>query len=779
MKRLTAAIVIMLTLALCACGPVYPDQPVVVIGGDDNNTQGTEGTDTPSVSGIVINELMADNNRFVLACMDDWVELFNEGDSDAQLAGWCLMKKGSDKVVPLDQYTVKAKDYAVIKLTEASPFRLSKEGETLVLIRGTEVMDELTFDASIGKASFSHDGVCEYPTPGFPNTEAGYEAYLESMPLPGLRINEVVSSNSKYMPVDDKFYDFVEIYNGTGQTLNLSDYYLSDKKSEPYRYHFPEKTLEPDGYFIVYCSGLSSENQAPFKISSQGETLYLSDKNGFIDAVYVPGDVKKDESYGRNGNRWVYIPEVTPLKPNAVGHVSNLAAPTASIPSGSYDSELTVELSGEGTIYYTLDGTEPTTKSRIYTEPIRVNHIASIRTFCSDGERSSALTSYFYLVNVEHTFPVLNVAIKQDYLTGDKGVLNHVDPEYEHEAYITLMDGGVECFSVPCGFKLHGNDSKKGAKQNFQLRFRSSYGMSKLKYKVFEDRDITTFNSLILKGGSEDFPYCNFRDELCTSLVDGTTNLSTQAYRPVILYLNGEYWGVYWLRERIDAEYCAQRLGVSDESINLTKDYGELVVKGSAKTFTELINYCKSHDLRNQSDYDYVMDRIDYMSLVDWYICRSYFADTDLANGRFYSSEEADGRWHWCFFDLDWAMWNNSDDPIGHTAKDDGNHVIIRALLKNSDFKDMFLKRYAYLMKTVLNEQNIIKKIDEFTELMRPEMERDRIKYGFSMTSWENNILRLKSFVENGNRDSVVLKGIKSWFSLSNDQMMSYFGRTS
>ncbi|MBO4562702.1 MAG: CotH kinase family protein [Clostridia bacterium] len=771
MKKLSAFLLAALIAvsALCSCsgrGSV-PTGPVVDIGDDREEEH------------ILLSELMADNSGFVMNCLDDWVELYNSGENEAELTGYILAKNGAkSEVMKLDGIRIPAHGYAVVKLTDDSPFRLSKDGGGVTLIHGSKVVDELSYDASIGEGSFSHEGACEYPTPGYPNTAEGYAAYLDALELPGVRINEVVSSNSTHIPVDGEYYDFVEIYNGSGEAVDLSLYTLSDKKSEPERYRFPETTLEAGGYFIVYCSGNAAPDQAPFKISSSGETVYLFREGTLVDRVKVPGDLNKDASYGRIGKGFEYMSTVTPGAENVTGYQADLPAPTASLPSGAYDAPISVELKGEGDIYYTLDGTEPGEKSKKYTGPIEVNSIASIRAVAVDGSRRSELASFFYLVGIEHSCAVINVAIKSEYLTGSEGVLNHVDPEYEHEAFVTMMDQGELCFSVPCGFKLHGNDSKKGDKQNFQLRFRSVYGMSKLKYKVFENRDIDTFNSLLLKGGSEDFVFCGFRDELCTSLVDGATELSVQAYRPVILYLNGEYWGFYWLRERIDTEYCAQRLGVSADSINLVKDYGDSVVAGSGKGLMDLIKYCKTHDLRNKEDYDYVMRRIDSTSLMDWYICRSYMGDSDLANLRFYSSAEDDGRWHWCFFDLDWALWNNTEDPIGRTARNDGNHAIIVALLKNPDFRDKFLKRYAALMGSILNEQAITRKADELAAIMEPEIEADRARYGLSVSGWRSSIEKLKSYVKDGKRDRTVLAGIQNYFGLSDSEMKAYFGRT-
>ena len=733
----------------------------------------------PKDEEVVLNELMADNEDFVMSCFDDWAELYNAEDRDISLDNWALTKEApGTPLFQLTGLTIPAGGYIVIRFGEAAPFRLSKDGDCLMLLKNGVPRDSLTYDSSIGSASFSHAGAEQFATPGFANTQEGRDAYLSGVVPPEVRINEVISSNESIAAPDGSFCDMVEIFNSSAEAVSLNGWTLSDKRSEPARYPLPDVTLEPGGYFVVCCSGDSGYAHAPFKISSSGEKLYLFRGEEVVDFMLVPGDIRRNESYGVSGSGYAYFDAPTFGAANSSGYEVSLLPPSASVPTGAYDEQLSIELTGAGEIRYTMDGTRPTAGSKLYTGPITVKHMAALRAICIDGERESDEASFFYVVNVEHAFPILNISIRQAWLTGDTGVLNHVDPEYEHEAFVSMMDKGELIFSAPCGFKLHGNDSKKGAKQNFQLRFREKYGLSKLECKVFEDRDIEKFNSLILKGGSEDYVFCNFRDELCTSLVDGATELSVQAYRPVILYLNDEYRGIYFLRERFDAEYCAQRIGGSDESINMLKDFGHAVVHGSGKGFSDLVAYCKSHDLREQEAYEYVMSRIDSVSMMDWYICRSYMGDTDLANIRMYNSSETDGRWRWCFFDLDWALWNETADPIGKTVRNDGNHVIMAALLKNQQFRDKFLKRYAQLMKSILNEQAICAKADEFEALLEPEIAADREKYGFSVSSWRNSIEKLRSYVKDGKRDKAVLKGIQNYFGLTNDQMKAYFGRS-
>ena len=593
---------------------------------------------------------------------------------------------------------------------------------------------------------------------------------------PELLITEVMASNNEYPDADGNYYDFVELYNNSSSPILLSRYFLSDKAGKLQKYHLPAITLGPGRFIVIYCTGESDGTGAPFKINSSGEKLFLSNINRIVDTVEVPDDLRKNESYGRNSDGFVYMRNATPGKANAAGYMYTLTSPTADVPTGAYDSPFELKLSGEGTIYYTTDGTEPTTSSKKYTGPIHIDNIVSIRAASINGTNRSRETSFFYIVGIEHTLPIVNVAIRQEYLTGSEGVLNHIEPEYEHVSYVTLMEGGKEVFSAPCGFKLHGNDSKKGEKQNFQLRFRSQYGLSKLNCKLFDNRDTDVFNSLLLKGGSEDYIYCGFRDELCTTLIDGYTDLDVLACRPVILYLNGQYHGIYFLRERYDQDHFAQKLGgVSEESVNVLRAYG-MVEDGDKTKYSELLSYCRSHDMTKPESLAYVTERVDINSLIDWYVCRSYMGDGDLTNVRFYQSDEADGKWRWCYFDLDWAFWTDRVDSINNVIVNGPNSTLMKRLFLNPMFRDMFLKRYAELMGTVLNERVIMERIDWFVAMMEPEIAENQARYGLTVEGWYEWIEKMRFVIRDGRRNVTVLKDIKAYFNLSDAEMDAYFG---
>ena len=735
----------------------------------------------PEALDVQISEVMPDNKFLTMGHENDWVELYNREETAVSLDGYYLTDDGENPTqLSLEGLSIPAGGYLAIVLDDTAPFRLSADGETVYLFYYDQLLGQVTYGISENGESYDTEGPCPLATPGYANTQEGYMEYLQNLQLPELYISEVMSSNSTYLPVKDECYDLVEVKNGSNSPINLGDYTLTDKRSEPMRYQFPNVTLQPGEYYVVYCSGnvALGEDHTSFKISASGENLYLAKNGQITDALVIPGDVQKDQSFGRDGSVPSYFVVPTPGADNATGYLVTLAAPQSNLESGIYSEAVTVSLSASGTIYYTLDGSRPTTKSKVYTDPIIIDGIATIRTFCTDGEQTSELVSYTYLVGVEHDLPVVHVSIPQDSLTGYRGVLNHVGSNYEYEGVITLIEDGEEKFSVPVGFRLHGNDSRHGAKQNFQLRFRSEYGASKLEYPLFENRDIQEYDSLLLKGGSEDYRYCMMRDELLTGIAGTNTYLYTQAMKPVVLYLGGQYWGVYYMRERFSDDYVASHMNVSEESVDILKYADATVQCGDSKDFHALRKFTRENDMSKQENYDYLASQICVESLVDWYICRTYAADRDVGNIRRCRSSESDGKWYWMYFDLDWGFFRKEGAPVTYIlSHGNGDIELIHAVLSSEAGRNLYLTRWAELLETNLNETYILGYIDNLVAQIESEMPRDRARWGKTMDQWNYYVDYIRGIVKDNARTKTILWDLQNYFNLSDAEMEHYFSK--
>ena len=737
-------------------------------------TAPTEGYIAP----LQISEVMPDNTLLILGCEQDWVELHNPENAPVSLDGYALTDDlNRPGALPLTGLTIPAEGYLTVILEDGGPLGLSELGETLYLTYGDETISELPFSAAEKGKSFDSDGICDFPTPGYANTEEGYITYINNTSLPELVISEVMAANGSYYAVNYfDHYDLIEVLNTSDQPLNLSDYYLCDDRYSTNRYYFPELTLEPGEYYVVLCSGDPSLGQrhAAFGLAP-GDTVYLAKQGTYIDALSIPADLQYNESYGRFENLPVYLSNPTPGKANTDGSLTGIAPPTADIAPGLYGEAVTVTLQGDGTIYYTTSGARPTTRSMEYTGPVTIDGVTTLRAICVQEGRISPVVNFTYVIDQEHDLPVLVISLPETSIWGPEGLHTDIDAGYEYEAVMTLFEDRQEKFNIPCGLTLHGNDSRFGAKKNYQLRFRAEYGASKLNYRLFDSRDIDEFNSLLLKGGSEDWGTAMLRDELATSIADGTTTLYTQAMKPVVVYLAGEYWGVHHLRERFSSDYVASHMNVSPESVDILYSSFGYAQDGTTEDFDAIKTYVLLNNMTTNENYAYLCEQIDVVSLMDWYICRTYMEDTDTANIRRCRSIEGDGKWHWMYFDLDWSFYSRDSKPVtGIIESADGDYRLIHALLASEAGQDAFLKRYAYLMETVLNEEFINNRIDEILAPILSEMPRDRDRWGRSMEYWHSCVQQLRDFTVD--REKIIINDLKNYFSLSDGQIEYYFG---
>jgi len=780
MKRILSALLaaLLLVTLLTGCDGRATTATTQPTQADTRPADATQETDPAAEpASLVIHEVMADNRSLVLGHNQDWVELYNPEDYDVPLDGYYLTDDPQKpQLLSLSGKTVASGGYLCVVLDGDAPFRLAEVGETVYLTCGGQTLSQLTFPESEKGESYDADGACRWPTPGFGNSEEGYRQYLQSQTLPELVISEAMPFNLTQLPLKGLYYDLLEVTNNTSQSVQLGDYYLTNSYEAVKRYQFPNVALEPGASYVVYCSGQPElgEDHAPFTLSQDGQTLYLAKKGQFTHTLTMPSDLKPDESFGLSQGLPVYLQSPSFGQPNGEGILAGVPAPQFSIPSGMYKEAVQITLTGTGNIYYTLDGSRPTTRSKAYTEPIPAEDVTTIRAMCEVDGRTSAVVNASYVIGKEHDLPVLVISMTradQNYL------FEYIQSKQEHEAVATLFEDGEEKFTVPMGIRLHGNDSRKGRKKNFQLRFRSEYGASKLHYRLFDDRDIDEFDSLILKGGSEDWRNGMMRDELTTLIANGTSALYTQAMKPVVVYLGGEYWGVHYLRERFSDQYVASHLNVSPESVDILFSNRAYVQVGSNKDFLALREYCQTHDMSQQEHYNYLAQRIDVNSLIDWYVVRSWSADNDYANIRRFRSSEHDGKWRWMFFDLDWSYMYWGSIPLTLLLTDyGGDAVLINALISSDAGRDAFLSRYAYMMRTALNQEHAHRCLDEIVNAIASEMPRDRERWNVSMTAWENNVASIRKYTLDENRHRILIGDMKNYFGLSDEEVAYYFG---
>lgn len=596
---------------------------------------------------------------------------------------------------------------------------------------------------------------------------------------------------------DGEYPDWIEIFNPGTSPINLSGYGLSDRPSDPYKWVFPDITLSPGAYLLVFASGKDKREtyiHTNFRIDRKGETILLTDHTGVRCDEVETGGIPVDFSLGRKpdgGTEWVLFAEPTPGERNATPVFQGF---TDSIrPShlgGFYSRGISLTLTAdapEAEIRYTLDGSEPTQNSSRYDRPISINRttVVRARTFKA-GQLSSEIMTHTYFIDEHFTIPVISLSTHPAHLWDEdlgiyvpgrnaresQRVANYWN-DWERPVHVEFYEPDGLCgFSIDAGIKIFGWASRGNPQKSFAIMIRDRYGYPELEYPLFLNLPITTFQAFVLRAGGTDWGKTFFRDPFATSLLNGK-KLDFQAFRPVLVFINGEYWGIQNIREKLNEDYLASHHGIDKENVDIISRYWRrtypVVIEGDDVAYLEMEDFLKRNDLREVQHYEYIKTVVDIDHFLDYTLSQIYFANFDWPgnNNKCWRWNTPGSKWRWLMFDLDFTFHSNHENgythnTLSHATKPDGTGwpnpswttLILRKMLDSPAFRIAFINRMADLLNTVFEESHAKSKLDEMAALFRPEMpahiDRWRTYDGAipSMDAWESNVDVIRGFLE-------------------------------
>jgi len=731
---------------------------------------------------VYITEIMAHNHGTLTdgdGDFSDWLELANLGDTEVSLAGWFLSDKAEEpREWALPELTLAPGEHRLIFASGKNrtgeelhtSFSLS-DGETVYLVTpagtplraqsvdGAEKGDSLALDADGQYRSAA------YPTPGEPNTPEGYERFAQG---DGRESGLLLWEAAVY---DSDGADWVELKNVSGEAIDLSEYYLTDNPDRTDKFQSLSGTLAPGALTAVECSA--------FSLNAQQDSLYLFRADGTACDWMTLRNIPVPGSYGRQDgeNGFFYFTRPTPGAENAQGWRMVAETPAALTAPGVYDDAagLPVELWGAD-IRYTTDGSTPTADSAAYTGPIAIDRTTVLRaaSFPAGQLPSAALTASYFL-GENSSLPIVSLVTDRENLFGARGVYsNHQtawENGWEREASLEFYEDGGG-FAIDCGVKIHGRVSRgQSEKRSLSLKFRGHYGGT-LSYDVFGDGAVTEFSTLLLRGSLQDSSAAYIADNLFADMAMDFTDVPAMNYRYVSLFINGEYWGIYSLREHHDEDYFASHYGVDADSVQVYNGFARY-----PGTFSQLLSYAESHNLSGEAEWRYIQEHLDVAEMIDWLILECWGGDIDVfENVRFYSSPEyEDNRVLYGLVDMDLTMSSTKTLAVGFDYDPAALHWIIpRGLMGNAEFRDMFLKRLGELLQNDLSDAAVLARIETLRAQVEPESARDLARWGFGETLFTNSLNRLTSFATG--RAQQMIDGATAYFGLSAEQRAAYFG---
>ena len=568
--------------------------------------------------------------------------------------------------------------------------------------------------------------------------------------------------------------DEVEIKNISDRPVLLSDYYLSDKNSDRLKIRLPDTVLEPGAIYIF--EGLS--------LSVEGERIWLSDENEHVIDYANAQNVPAGGSYGRAAGtlEWLYFKSPSIGSENGSGYAKVSLSPVSSVQSGIYNGvdSLVVEFSCEsGDIRYTLDGSLPDESSPRYTEPFLIDKSTVIRAAVFEPDAiTSTVKTFSYIVNEYFTMPVVSLTFDEAGTYEKFFISPQKNTEYSGSA--SLYIGNEEIFSKNCGVKLKGYTAVQDQmKKNFGIYFKGEYGSTDLKgYDLFSN-GVTAYSSLVLRAG-QDCHAAFMRNEIMEDLGRQSTDcVPYQSNVYTILYVNGQYKGVYCLTQNMNEDFFGKYLDVSKNSITeFMPGYDDISEFDDLNTFYNLMH---SSELSYDEKYEEFTKLFDVDNFIDYIILESFSGNTDLKNNvKLVKSSENGGIWYFVSYDYDCAFYRVDGsffNVFGGYAKVSTFLIRILDSIKYCDaFREKFFSRYNELIKTTLSNDNLTSLIDAHYNQLSPEMERDLNRFGISYSSWEAHVAELRSLFTDYDYASIATSHMMTCMNMTEEEMLRYFG---
>ncbi|HCV51040.1 MAG TPA: hypothetical protein DGP89_06810, partial [Saprospirales bacterium] len=548
----------------------------------------------------------------------------------------------------------------------------------------------------------------------------------------------------------------------------------------------------------------TSRLHTDFKVSSESETIYVIEPNGNIHDSIVIANLPTEISFGYTpfGNLR-YFNITTPDEINSsLGYQGVLNGEILFSNNGGQVDALTLALSTSEpftSIRYTTDSTIPDATSTLHTTPINISSSTTIRArLFRDGYLPSKVASRNYIIDEDHLLPVVSL------ITDPKNLFDEEDGIYaygnnftnefpffganfwkdeEKPIHISYygMDNELKV-ALNGGVKIFGGWSRANDQRSLSLFARKKYGLSDIKYPIFEERSYQSYGSIVLRNAGNDNLVSNMRDIITHELIKDL-DLESQAYQSVVTYINKEYWGMYHLREKVNEHFLARRFDVDPDSIDLLEFNAE-IIQGSNTDYLSLLNLVSNADVSSPDIYVSITDQIDIDNFIDYYAVQIYTNNTDWPGNNNKYWRHKNGKWRWILFDTDFSFnlfeeFGQYRNTIAFVLEANGPNwpnppwatQLFRGLFQNRNFRIDLVNRLADFMNSRFLPENIVEIIETKMDVLQPEISRHYIRWSGNIGTWNQHINRMKNFALQ--RPNLMKGHILSEFNLPNTHTLN------
>ena len=564
---------------------------------------------------------------------------------------------------------------------------------------------------------------------------------------------------------------------------------------------------------------LSDDNplHTNFKISSNSETLILSNNSGtIVDELVIEG-LPPNTSIGVSNiteNIVSYI-QTTPGYQNAdeefLGSIQNevIFSQNGGITQNPFNLSLSGNTPSQN-IRFTTNGSTPTNSSNVYIEPITISENSSVRARIFSNTNNylpSKVTTESYIFNSSHDIDIMLLTVNPEdffddetgiYVFGPDGTFDTWQPyfganfweDWERPIHFSFYENNSNEFvEFDGGVKIFGGWSRgQNGQRSLAFFARGQYGDSKFEHPFFDNLNYDRFEAFVLRSSGQDWMRSNMKDIMLTSLMRGS-GIDFQEHNPVATYINGEYWGMYNMREKTNEHMLASKHGVDAERITLLTNNAE-IIEGDNTEYNELINYIENIDYLTDNNYEYLSERIDIKQYALYQATNIFINNTDWPGNNIKFWKHPETKWRWIMYDTDfgfgpWWNWGNfEENTLNFALEPNGggwpnppwSTLLFRKLITHINFRNQFINRFADELNTRFLSNNVIQHINQVFGTIQPEINahferwKDDPSLGYEITDVNGHIGFYQWAMMNfaTQRPAIVKEHIKSQFNLPN-----------
>ncbi len=341
--------------------------------------------------------------------------------------------------------------------------------------------------------------------------------------------------------------------------------------------------------------------------------------------------------------------------------------------------------------------------------------------------------------------------------------------EYERKSYLHYFENGELKYETGCGIRIAGSFSRGYSQKSFRLYSRGEYGNSKFEFNLFDKltdeygNPINSFDKLLVHSGGNDCKVTKIKNILISKCVKNR-NVSAIEYRPCVLFLNGEFWGMYFLGEVQNSSFIQSHYGVKEDNVTIVKnaalDEGD---NNLLEDYKKFYSWAIKSDMTIDSNYQKFCDTIDVQSFIDYFATETYVNNTDWSikdsanmnnwmmwrsNSIDENSEYSDGKWRFMLFDVDLtsdSYTHNSLENMSSERKWNITSSLFYKVMENQEFKQRFYDSYTEIIEENFNSEKVCALIDELSGTCG-EATKDTFRRYSLNVDYDNKIKTLKKF---------------------------------